>query len=318
MIEPLASVTGAGGTVLVGPETGDDAGVYLQDGTALIGTVDFITPVCDDARRFGRVAAANSVSDIYAMGGTPIFALNLCSFPAKVPLDILAQILEGGADVLRETGAALLGGHTVKDAELKFGLAVIGCGDPDRLLKNTDARVGDKLILTKPLGTGVLINAYKMDKLDEDGLEPAMVEMERLNATASELALSHGVQAATDVTGFGLTGHALAMARASNVGVHLLFDSLPVHERFYDLIAQGVSTGSTKDNRSNVADVLEIRADLTAAEQELLFDPQTSGGLLIAVAAESAPRLLEALVASGHSAAEVGEILDGPPRLEVD
>ncbi len=219
--------------MLVGPETADDAGVYLLDGRALIATADFITPVCDDPRRFGRVAAANALSDVYAMGGAPLFALNLCCFPEDVPDGVLAAILEGAAAALGEAGAALLGGHTVRDPELKFGLAVIGEAAPGRLLTNAGARAGDRLVLTKPLGTGVLINAFKIDKLDEAGLEPALREMERLNAEASRLALAHGAAAATDVTGFGLAGHALGMARASGVGLRVELARLPVHEGFH-------------------------------------------------------------------------------------
>jgi len=193
--------------VLVGPETADDAGVFLLDGRALIATADFITPVCDDPHRFGRVAAANALSDVYAMGGAPLFALNLCCFPDDVPDGVLAAILEGAAAALGEAGGALLGGHTVRDPELKFGLAVIGEAAPGRLLTNAGARAGDRLVLTKPLGTGVLINAFKIDKLDEAGLEPALREMERLNAAASRLALAHGAAAELpwSITGLGLS-----------------------------------------------------------------------------------------------------------------
>jgi selenide,water dikinase len=291
--------------------------VYLQDGLALIGTVDFITPVCDDPRRFGRVAAANSISDVYAMGGRPLFALNLCCFPEKVPQEALTEILEGAASVLREAGAALLGGHTVQDKDLKFGLAVVGRADPAQLLTNAAAKAGNRLILSKPLGTGVMINAFRAGKLDAKGLEPALVEMERLNAVASELALKHGARAATDITGFGLVGHALAMARASEVGMRFIFERLPVHEAFYAMVGQGVSTGSTGPNRRNAEGAFEDTVGLSAAQQELLFDPQTSGGLLIAVAPEQAPTLLHELRESNHRAAEVGEVVDGAPRITV-
>jgi selenide,water dikinase len=316
MVAPLVASLGGNSNVLVGPETGDDAGVYLQDGTGLVATVDFIPPVCDDARRYGRVAAANSVSDVYAMGGRPLFALNICCFPCTVPQDVLAAILEGGADVLRETGTALLGGHTVKDDDLKFGLAVVGHADPRRLLTNAGARPGDRLILTKPIGTGVMINAYRGDELDAAGLEPALVEMERINSTASRLALEHGSRAATDITGFGLAGHALAVARASGVGLRLRFATIPVHDAFFDLVARGVTTGATAGNREAAASRFEDRAGLTDGQLEVLFDPQTSGGLLIAVAQESAGALLRALLETGHRAAEIGEVLPGPPRIE--
>ncbi len=317
MVAPLTAIAGRDAKLIVGPETGDDAGVYLHNGEGLVATVDFITPVCDDPRRFGRVAAANSVSDVYAMGGRPLFALNLCCFPAQVPREVLTAILEGAAEVLRETGTVLAGGHTVEDAELKFGLAVIGRVDPERMLTNAGARAGDRLVLTKPIGTGVLINAYKLDKLDAAGLEPAMREMERINAGACELALRHGAHGGTDITGFGLAGHTFAVARSSKVAVRLVFERIPVHERFYELVGKGVSTGSTAANRHNVAAVFEDRAALSAGQQEVLFDPQTSGGLLVAVAPEHVEPLLRDLRAAGHTAAEIGEVLPGPPRIVV-
>ncbi len=304
--------------MLVGPETADDAGVFLFAGRALVATADFITPVCDDPRRFGRVAAANALSDVYAMGGAPLFALNLCCFPEDgVPDGVFGAILEGAAAALGEAGAALLGGHSVRDPELKFGLAVIGEAAPDRLLTNAGARPGHRLVLTKPLGTGVLINAFKADKLDEDGLEPALREMERLNAVASRLALAHGAAAATDVTGFGLAGHALGMARASGVGLRVELARLPVHDGFYRLAASGVSTGCTGANESNAGGAFTDHAGLSDVQREVLFDPQTSGGLLLTLPAAAVPALLEELAAAGHRAAEIGEVIAGPARIEV-
>jgi len=303
--------------VLVGPETGDDAGVYLHEGQGLVATVDFITPVCDDPRRFGRVAAANSLSDVFAMGGRPLFALNLCCFPKEVPHEALTEILRGGHEALEEAGAALLGGHTVQDKELKFGLAVVGQADPERLLTLGKAQPGDRLLLTKPVGTGVIINGYKADALDEQALEPALVEMERLNAVASGLALEHGARACTDVTGFGLVGHALNVARESSATLTIEFDRIPAHDAFYLGVERGVSTGSTKANRSSVEAQLEIRRELSAAQSELLVDPQTSGGLLVSVPADQATGLLEALVQSGHRAAEIGHVAEGPARIVV-
>lgn len=333
MIAGLSGLASPGGAaaVLVGPETGDDAGVFQLGEHALVATADFITPVCDEPFRFGRVAAANSLSDVYAMGGQPLFALNLCFFPPAmpatpgtpggVPAGVLQEVLAGAAAALREAGAALLGGHTVEDPELKFGLAVIGQADPQRLLTLAGARPGQRLLLTKPLGTGVLINAHKQGKLDAAGLEPALREMERLNAAASRLALAHGVTAATDITGFGLAGHALNMARASLVALRIEYDRLPVHDGFHRLAASGVSTGSTAPNRRHAAAHLagssRRAAGLGDIDQLILFDPQTSGGLLLATPAGEAPSLLTALLAAGHRAADIGEVLEGPPRLDL-
>ncbi len=319
MISPLVRLFGRDERILVGAATGDDAGVFRFGDRALVATADFITPVCDDPRRFGRVAAANALSDVYAMGGRPLFALNLCCFPELEGegAAALAGILGGAAEALVEAGAALLGGHSVRDPELKFGLSVVGEADPERLLTNAGARPGDRLLLTKPLGTGILINAFKVDKLDEAGLEPALREMERLNDVASRLALEHGVHAATDVTGFGLAGHALGMARASEAALRFAFARLPVHAEVYRLIQAGVTTGCTVANEENVAAVLTDRAGLDRVRREVLFDPQTSGGLLLAVPPESADALLAALLASGHAAAEVGEVMAGPPAIEV-
>lgn len=314
----MAAVAGGGERVLVGPETSDDAGVYLLDGgRALVATVDFIPPVCDEPHRFGRVAAANALSDVWAMGGRPLFALNLCCFPEQVPPEVRAEILAGGADALVEADAALLGGHSVSDPELKFGLAVVGEVERERLLSNDRARPGDRLLLTKPLGTGVMINAFKFDKLDADGLEPALVEMERLNRVAAQLAGEHGARAATDVTGFGLVGHALNLARGSSVGLEVRYDALPVHDAFHRLAKRGVSTGCTDANREAAAPFFSDRRGLSATENELLFDPQTSGGLLLSVPEESAGALLDALLASGHRAAEIGRVVEGPPALVV-
>lgn len=301
----------------MGAATGDDAGVYRIDGLTLVATADFIPPVCDDPFRFGRVAAANSLSDVWAMGGRPLFALNLCTIPGDAPKEILAEILRGGAEQLAAAGAALLGGHTVRDREPKYGMAVVGVADPDRLLTNAGARPGDRLVLTKPLGTGVLINAFKADRLDEAGLEPALAEMERLNGEAARLALAAGARAATDVTGFGLLGHAWNLARNSQVTLRVRFDALPVHPNFYEMARLGVSTGCTRTNRDHVDPALSLPARLSAEQQELLADPQTSGGLLVALPPPAAASYLEALLAGGHQAAEIGEIEPGPAAIVV-
>lgn len=304
--------------MLVGAGTSDDAGVYRWGDRALVATADFIPPVCDDPRRFGRVAAANSLSDVYAMGGRPLFALNLCCFPSSgVPGGVFEAVLDGGADSLIDAGAVLLGGHSVDDPELKFGLVVVGEVDPERLWTNDRARPGDRLILTKPLGTGVMVNAFKSGRLDEEGLEPALVEMERLNAVARRLGLEHGVRSATDVTGFGLAGHALNVARNSGVGLRVRWHDLPIHGVFFDLVETGVTTGCTGANRHHAEPFYDDRLGLEPPQEELLFDPQTSGGLLLAAPADRAADLRAALVHAGHRAAEIGEVVEGPARFEV-
>ncbi len=304
--------------MLIGAGTGDDAGVFEIDGLALVATADFIPPVGDDPRRFGRIAAANSLSDIWAMGGEPLFALNLCCFPDDdVPPEVPGEILRGGAEALREAGAALLGGHSVRDPELKYGLSVIGRVDPERMFANSNAAPGERLLLTKPLGTGVMVNAFKVDKLDAAGLEPALVEMERLNGPAARLALAHGVRAATDVTGFGLVGHALNLARNSSLRLRIALDALPRHAEFAALVGRSVTTGCTDANRRSAEPLLARRRPLDAASEELLFDPQTSGGLLLSVPQDRAAALLRALRAAGHNAAEIGETLAGEPGVEI-
>lgn len=318
MIAPLMQVAGGDPKILVGPETADDAGVYLLGDKALVATLDFITPVCDDPFRYGRISAANSLSDVFAMGGKALFALNICCFPAKgIPNGVYGEILQGAAEAIAESGAVLLGGHSVEDDELKFGLSVIGEADPEQILTNANARPGEQLILTKPLGTGVLINAFKAGKMDAAELEPALVEMERLNHAAAQLALRHGVKAATDITGFGIAGHAMEVARASKAGVRLRFSDLPVYESFYRLVKKGVSTLSTVANEANVEGEIEIQAGLKKSQRELLFDPQTSGGLLLATPPIQVEPLLQALLDTGHTAALVGEVVEGRSRLEV-
>lgn len=291
--------------------------MYRFGDRGLVATTDFITPVCDDPRRFGRVAAANALSDVYAVGGQPLFALNLCCFPENVPSEVLGEILDGAREKVFEAGAVVLGGHSIQDRELKFGLAVVGEAPLDRLLPISGARPGDALILSKPLGTGVLINAFKFDKLDAEGLEAALREMERLNAEAARIALEHEAHAATDVTGFGLAGHSLNLARASGLTLEIGYDTLPIHDRFFDLVRRGVTTGCTKDNERHVGDHLILHRDLSPEQRELLFDPQTSGGLLLSLPSERADACTEDLTATGHRAAIIGRIRPGDARLEV-
>lgn len=302
----------------MGPETADDAGAFAFGDAALVATADFITPVCDDPYRFGRVAAANSMSDVFAMGGEVLFALNLCCFPEdKAPSEVFTAILRGASDAVADAGGAILGGHSVADRELKFGLAVVGNVDPAGILTNAGAEPGQRIVLTKPLGSGVVVNGFRAGKLDEAALEPALGSMERLNATASHLAIELGATACTDVTGFGLANHALEVARASGVGVRIDFERLAAYSGFYEMAAAGVSTRGAAKNRL-AAHEFEDRAGLDDHQRELIFDPQTSGGLLIFVAEQRADALVEALRDGGDAAAEeIGEVVGCAPRLTI-
>lgn len=314
---PLLPLAGGAGEVLVGAGTGDDAGVYQLGELTLVATADFIPPVCDDPFRFGRVAAANALSDVWAMGGEPLFALAFAALPADLPPGVAAAILAGGQEIVLGAGAALVGGHSIRDRELKYGLAVVGRVAPARLLTNAGARPSDRLVLTKPLGTGVLANAYRFDRLDAAGLEPALAAMERTNAAAARLALLHGARAATDVTGFGLAGHAWNLARESAVRLILDFDALPVHPRFFDLARAGVTTGCTNANRAHVEARLDLGRPFAPEQLELLFDPQTSGGLLLSTPADRVAALVADLLAGGQTAAVIGSVDSGLAGLTV-
>lgn len=284
----------------------DDAAVYrLSDDRALVATVDFFTPIVDDARTWGAIAAANALSDIYAMGGTPLFALNLVGWPRDtLPFDLLGEVIAGAAEVAHRAGCLIVGGHSVDDAEPKFGMAVIGEAHPERLLTSRGARPGDVLVLTKPLGTGVLTTALKRDLLDPADLAAAVESMTALNDTAARVALAHGARAATDVTGFGLLGHLGNILTGSDVGAELSFDTLPVLPGVMELVKQGVVPGGT---RRNLAAATSVRwdADLTEAEQILPADAQTSGGLLMAFPPERVTSALDALGEAGTIAKAV-------------
>lgn len=307
--------------LLVGFGSSDDAGVYRLDGeTALVQTVDFITPVVDDPEIFGQVAAANALSDVYAMGGRPLTALNICCFPDKgIEQTDLAGILKGGAAKVREARAALVGGHTVRDPELKYGLSVTGLVNPARVVRNSTAREGDVLLLTKPIGTGALISAYRNRAASDSTFQEALAEMTRLNANASRLMLEHGVHACTDITGFGLLGHAFEVAEGSGVGIRIVASRVPRYEESLALIRKGVGTAVTRCNLRLVEGRLTVKGSLPEELLTLLADPQTSGGLLIAVPQESSEALLASLVDSGESrACGIGEVFAAPsPVLEV-
>lgn len=297
--------------LLVGMETLDDAGVYqICDDLALVQTVDYITPVVDDPYLFGQVAAANSLSDIYAMGARPLTVLNLCNFPDKgVELKVLQEIVRGGADKIREAGAVLVGGHTVKDEELKYGLAVTGVVHPEKVIRNCTAKPGDKLILTKPVGTGVLITGYKRKLIPEEVMVHAANRMAELNKMACQAMLAVGVNAATDVTGFGLAGHALEVANGSGLGIRLFMSAIPYFPETMDMIRQGVRTGMTASNKELVQDQIDFEDEISPEQEMLLYDPQTSGGLLIAVAGEKAERLLALMKEEGLEVATIiGEV----------
>ena len=278
--------------VLVGTATADDAGVYrLNDEMALVQTVDFFTPIVDDAQTFGRIAAANALSDVYAMGGTPLCALAVVSFPEDGDLEVLADILAGGVDKAHEAGIHVIGGHTVKDPEPKYGLAVTGLVHPQRIFRNSTARDGDLLVLTKPLGTGILTTARRADEISERDLEQAIVSMETLNRAAAAAMISlnrththEPVHAATDVTGFGLMGHGLEMARGSGLHFRINANAVPLFDRVVELAGRGIVPGGTKKNLDVALEAgVDFAPSITQAMRLALCDAQTSGGLLIAI-----------------------------------
>ncbi len=301
----------------MGYETSDDAAVYrLSDDIAVISTVDFITPPVDDPLWFGRIAAANSLSDVYAMGGRPVSALNLVMFPPKkLGMEILRGILKGGHEKVVEAGASLSGGHSVDDEEPKYGLAVTGVVSPKRILTNSGAKSGDVLILTKPLGTGVLFNAHRSGKLPWSDLEPILHQVAALNRTALDVALGFEIHSCTDITGFGILGHVLEMSRGSAVGVDLDFAALPLYPGAVEMYRRGETTGSNKANRKLVEGFLQASIDLAGPEKQILFDPQTSGGLLLAVPETQGELLVGQLRSAGVAAASViGRVKAGPEQ----
>jgi len=299
--------------VLVGFGTSDDAGVFrVRDDLALVQTVDFFTPIVDDPYDFGRIAAANSLSDCYAMGGTPVTALNIAAFPTDtLPLEVFAQILAGGASVAREAGVVILGGHTVRDEEPKYGMAVTGTIDPARIVTNAAARAGDVLVLTKPIGAGILTTALKRGRIDATQLAPVVEVMARLNRNAAAAMLDAGVRSATDITGFGLLGHAGEMARASGVALNIDASAVPLFEGALTLAAEGIVPGGTRDNAEEHARFTVFDPAVSPEHRILLSDAMTSGGLLIAVDPSSVERLRTGLEAGGDLCAIIGSVLVG-------
>jgi len=294
----------------VGPETSDDAAVYkITDELALILTIDFFTPVVDDPYLFGQIAAANALSDIYAMGGRPFLALNIACLPACLSPDEAAAIIRGGADVVMEAGAVIGGGHTVVDEEPKYGLAVAGFVHPAEMLTNAGARPGDLLVLTKPLGTGIAVTAYKGGLAGEELTSAAVELMRALNKKAAECAVQHGARACTDITGFGFLGHAAEMAAASTVTLEIFSSRLPLLPGVLDLADMGLLPAGAYENRRFLEGRVVFGEGVPRALQDVLFDPQTSGGLLVAAEPERAGKMAEEMRAAGVPAAVVGRVL---------
>jgi selenide, water dikinase len=303
-------------SLLVGLTAPDDSAVYQLDSErAVISTVDFFPPVVDDPYDFGAIAAANALSDVYAMGGEPLMAINLVAFPDGLDMALLTEILRGGAEKVREAGAVVAGGHTVSDKEPKYGLAVTGTVHPDQVITKGGAQPGDQLILTKPLGTGVVTTALKNERARAEHVDAAVKVMSRLNRDASRMAQRFGVHAMTDITGYGLTGHGREMAQASGVDLHIAYSALPWLPGALTYAEEGVFPGGTGRNQQYFGQWVELPPDFGEAHEGLLFDPQTSGGLLMAVPASKAEVLLRSLLAAGDNAVVIGEVRSGSGRV---
>lgn len=300
--------------LLVGIGTNDDAGVYrIGENLALVNTVDFFPPIVDDPYDFGRIAAANALGDVYAMGGRPVTAMNLVAFPKEgLSLDVLHDILRGGADKLAEAGVALVGGHSVADPEPKYGLAVTGLVDPARVVTNAGARPGDRLVLTKPIGTGIVTTALKQNAADAQSVARVIESMAHLNRRAAELMVEAGAHACTDITGYGLLGHALEMATASGVALRIAHRHVPHFPAALALIARGITSSGLASNRRAFSGKTHFDAAVPETWRDLLFDAQTSGGLLIALPEAAASQIVEQLAAEGHlGVAVIGRVESG-------
>jgi len=305
LLESLPS--GTDPNLIVGYDTNDDAGVYrLSETQAIVVTADFITPPTDDPETFGRVAAANAISDVYAMGGRPVACVNLVAFPAKkLPSSTLAGIIRGAQQKISEAGAVLAGGHTVEDPEPKFGLSVTGIVHPDKVWTNAGARVGDALIITKPIASGVLLNANLKGRVGEADMEVCLSSLETLNRAAAEIGEGFDIHAATDVTGFGLAGHALEMAHGADLLFSLNHTAVPVFSGALAMYEQGISTGSNETNQELAQPHMTFERALSDAARSLYFDPQTNGGLLFALPEEQAGQMLVELHQAGIKEAEL-------------
>ncbi len=315
-----APAPGVFADLLVGRETSDDAAVWrLNDQQALVATTDFFMPMVDDPFDFGRIAAANALSDVYAMGATPIFALAVVGMPVSVlPAEVIRRILDGGSAVCAEAGIPVAGGHSIDSVEPIYGLIALGLVHPDRILTNRSARAGDVLILTKPLGVGVLSAAFKQGRLDEEGYAALIDTTTRLNRVGSRLSDVQGVHAVTDVTGFGLLGHAMEMARGAGHELRIEQEAVPLIAQAARLAREGVRTGASGRNWDSYGDGVILPDGFDPTSRDLLTDPQTSGGLLISVAEEAAPAVLDLIRADGFAEARrIGRVTDGPPAVRV-
>ena len=307
-------------SLLVGMDTWDDAAVYqIGEDTALVLTVDFFPPIVDDPFTFGAIAAANSLSDIYAMGGKPLLALNIVGFPVELPKEILGEVLRGGSVKAQEAGCLIVGGHTVDDKEPKYGLAAIGLVTPGKQVTNAGARPGDALVLTKPLGTGIITTASKQGVMESQVLDEAVAAMSTLNRAASEAMMKVGVNACCDITGFGLIGHLKGMTDGSGTGARLHLSKVPVIEGTWELLERGIAPGGTHRNLEGPGKTVSWHKDISHDAMLLLCDAQTSGGLLMAVAREKLDDLLKELGSAGVLRSWViGELLeDGVKGIEV-
>jgi selenide, water dikinase len=306
--------------VLVGFDKADDAGVYLvSPELALVQTVDFFTPIVDDPYTFGQIAATNALSDVYAMGGKPMSSLAMVCFPDKADTEILGQILAGGLSKMMEAGCTVIGGHSIRDPEIKFGYAVTGSIHPKRVLTNSGARAGDRLLLTKSLGTGVISTAIKKGEAKPEWIEAATKSMITLNKTGAEIALKYDVHSMTDITGFGLIGHAREMALGSGVALRLRASEVPVMAGALECIRAGFVPGGLKANREFAECVVQYADTVSEELRTLIFDPQTAGGLLISVPAGESAKMAAELKAAGLQAAEIGEAVEnGKPLIRVE
>lgn len=295
----------------MGIDTSDDAAVYkINETTALIQTIDFFTPVVDDPYVFGQIAAANSLSDVYAMGGEPRLAMNIICFPTCLSTQVVAEILRGGYDKVEEAGALLVGGHTVEDDEPKYGLSVSGFIHPNDVVTNCNAKPGDALVLTKPLGVGIINTAIKAQMVDEDTYNLAIFNMRTLNKFAKDAMMKVGVNSCTDVTGFGLLGHGLEMAQGSGTTIVFKSDEIPIISKAIELASMGLVPAGAYSNMKYIGDKVKFNKEVPEEIRDILFDPQTSGGLLISVPGDKLNELLEELKGSPTQVAVVGEVVE--------